>query len=73
MLALEFDSISVITGNIAHPASDLLISKQEALFWAIKQAKEGLACLLVYCLYIVNLAVAVVGDRPLVSALISSA
>ena len=46
--------------------ADLLISKQEALFWAIKQAKGGLPCLLVYCLYIVNLVVAVVGNRPLV-------
>ena len=45
-------------------------SKQEALFWAIKQTKEGFACLLtcllVYYLYIVNLVVAVVSDRPLV-------
>jgi len=31
---------------------DLLISKQEALFWAIKQAMEGLACLLA-CLLLV--------------------
>ena len=35
-------------------APDLLISKPNP------------ACLLVYCLYIVNLVVAVVGDRPLV-------
>jgi hypothetical protein len=34
------------------PAADLLISKQEALFWAIKQAKGGLACLLA-CLLLV--------------------
>jgi hypothetical protein len=57
------------SGGLQSPA-DLLISKQEALFWAIKQAKRGLACLLacllVYCLYIVNLVVAVVGNRPLV-------
>ena len=50
--------------------ADKQASKQEALFWAIKQAKGGLACLLacllVYCLYIVNLVVAVVGNRPLV-------
>jgi len=32
--------------------SDLLISKQEALFWAIKQAMEGLACLLA-CLLLI--------------------
>jgi len=31
-----------------------------------KQRKGLLACLLIYCLYIVNLVVAVVGNRPLV-------
>jgi hypothetical protein len=40
---------------------------------ADKQAKPCLlACLLVYCLYIVNLVVAVVSNRPLVFKLISS-
>ena len=40
----------------------LAVSKQASrrpYFWAIKQAKEGFACL-----YVVNLAVAVVGSRP---------
>ena len=51
----------------------LAVSKRPYFGQSSKQRKGLLACLLVYCLYIVNLAVAVVGDRPLVSALISSA
>ena len=37
--------IKIDAAHFAVP--DLLISKQEASFWAIKQAKEGLACLFI--------------------------
>jgi hypothetical protein len=48
------------------------VSKQARGLILGNQASKGgllaclLACLLVYCLYIVNLVVAVVGNRPLV-------
>ena len=41
-------------------------SKRPYFGQSSKQWKGLLACLLVYCLYIVNLVVAVVGNRPLV-------
>jgi len=41
-------------------------SKRPHFGQSSKQRGGLLACLLVYCLYIVNLVVAVVGDRPLV-------
>ena len=49
--------------------ADLLISKQARglnFGQSSKQRKGLLACLLIYCLYIVNLVIAVVGNRPLV-------
>jgi len=42
-------------------------SKRPYFGQSSKQRKGLLACLLVYCLYIVNLVVAVVGNRPSVS------
>jgi hypothetical protein len=81
MTFLEWDSVLIVdiacrlADKQAKPCllACLLVlagSKQASkrpYFGQSSKQKEGLlACLLVYCLYIVNLVVAVVGNRPLV-------